>query len=84
MRHLFLFAALATALAGCATTKVDKPPICDGRHRRPANLYGSVIVPDQPPGATSPISPGPAAPDADPGVKPQSLSNLPTGHGSCA
>ncbi len=40
--------ALAGPLAGCATSKTPKLAVCDGRHKRPANPYGS-ILPGAPP-----------------------------------
>jgi hypothetical protein len=39
---------LAVPLAGCATPKTPKLNVCDGRHKRPANPYGSVL-PGAPP-----------------------------------
>lgn len=41
----------AALLGGCALTGGDRLPICDGKHRRPANPNGSVLLPtvvDQP------------------------------------
>jgi type IV secretion system protein VirB7 len=43
-------------LAGCATQNDAKPAVCDGKHRRPANPYGSVLP-------SAPAAPG-KAPDA--------------------
>lgn len=37
------------ALGGCASLGKTKAPVCDGKHRRPANLYGSVLDPAAPP-----------------------------------
>lgn len=68
MSRLLLSACLALAVAGCSTTKADKPPVCDGKHRRPANLYGSVLSPE-------------GAADA---AKPQALSAAPDPNRSCA
>ena len=45
---------MALALGGCASLGKEKAPVCDGKHRRPANLYGTVLDPTAPP---------PAAPD---------------------
>jgi type IV secretion system protein VirB7 len=61
MRKLILIAVLGLGLAGCSTLSKDKPPICDGKHRRPANPYGSVLDPTTPP-ATSPAA-ADSAPD---------------------
>jgi hypothetical protein len=44
-RAITRLGALAIALlvlAGCATHD-PKPAVCDGKHRRPANPYGSVL-----------------------------------------
>jgi hypothetical protein len=35
----------ALALAGCASTGGGKPAVCDGKHLRPANPYGTVLAP---------------------------------------
>ena len=34
---------LILAASGCASTSPQKAPVCDGKHRRAANLYGSVL-----------------------------------------
>ena len=54
-----LSVALALALAGCATHSEPKPAVCDGKHRRPANPYGTVlpIAPD--PKVVPPTTPWP-------------------------
>lgn len=63
-----LFALIASmALVGCASLQKERPPVCDGKHRRPANLYGSVLDP-----ATRPKPPS----------TPDKLSALPS-EGSC-
>ena len=49
MRNLALLVALGVTLAGCSTVKGTSPPPCDGKPRRPANLYGSVLDPSAPP-----------------------------------
>jgi len=46
------------ALAGCAGA-AEKPPVCDGEHRRPVNIHGSVI--GEAPGAADGADQGPAA-----------------------
>jgi len=63
---LGLSLAVAATLAGCASIRSEKAPICDGKHRRPANPYGSVLDPATPPSAA------PAA------QHPAKLSALPT------
>ena len=61
-----LVTALAIALSGCASAGGSAPPVCDGKHRRPVNLYGSVLDP-----AKSPTSaPSPAELGADAPVHP--------------
>jgi tRNA A37 threonylcarbamoyladenosine synthetase subunit TsaC/SUA5/YrdC len=32
-----------TLLIGCASTQSPKVAVCDGKHRRPANPYGTVL-----------------------------------------
>lgn len=41
MKPIFLVAALVL-LTGCATDS-QKLTVCDGKHRRPANPYGTVL-----------------------------------------
>jgi type IV secretion system protein VirB7 len=45
---LWLILVAAVALDGCAHLGKSALPICDGRHRRPANLNGSVLDPAAP------------------------------------
>ncbi len=62
-----LLLILSLFLAGCATGSGDTPPVCDGRNRRPANPYGSILVssptPVSPP-APSAVGSDPARPDS--------------------
>ncbi|MBB5747072.1 hypothetical protein [Brevundimonas variabilis] len=51
------------ALFACATFRPADPPVCDGRHRRPANPYGSILSP------AAPHTPAPAA-DASSSIDP--------------
>jgi hypothetical protein len=44
---LRLLLILCGLLGGCATIHDDTPPTCDGRDRRPANPYGSILLPSQ-------------------------------------
>lgn len=60
------------AVSACASTSDGKLPICGGKHRRPANPYGSVLAPKDE--ATPP-----AAPKA-----PDKVSALQSRVGSCA
>lgn len=71
MRRQSLILAVALALAGCASVRSDKAPVCDGKHRRPANLYGSVLDPSAPP------APAPSV------QHPEKLSALPPSYPSC-
>jgi hypothetical protein len=57
----------ALALAGCASTGSGKLAVCDGKHLRPANPYGSVLAP-----TTNGAAPAAAGPDA---AKPKTLSS---------
>ncbi len=43
MKRLTLVALGALALGGCTGTHIKPPAVCDGKHRRPANLYGSIL-----------------------------------------
>ena len=43
MKTLTIVTLGALALGGCAGTQIRKLAVCDGKHRRPANLYGSVL-----------------------------------------
>ena len=54
---LRLLLILSGLLGGCATARGDTPPTCDGRDRRPANPYGSVLLPSQ---SAPPVAPVPA------------------------
>lgn len=44
MRKL-LIVLVVLALGGCSTVGREKAPVCNGKHRRPANPYGSVLDP---------------------------------------
>lgn len=65
-RPILLGIATLGLLCGCANHSAKPPPICDGRHLRPANPYGSVLRPSLagPPAAqdTPDTTPAPAAP----------------------
>jgi len=67
MRCMLVLLTIGLAVAGCSTLEKEKAPVCDGKHRRPANLYGSVLDPAGPPRAAA---------------TPEKLFALPT-HGSC-
>jgi hypothetical protein len=59
--RLLTLAAAAATLAGCASLGRDDAPVCDGRHRRPANPRGSTLV-----SAPAPAQPEPLAPASAP------------------
>ena len=65
LRPLLLCLSGAALLAGCATasTKSAALPVCDGKHRRPANPYGSVLAGGLKPAVAS--LPGPAEASGD-------------------
>lgn len=43
MKRLAIVALGALALSGCTGTHIKAPAVCDGKHRRPANLYGTIL-----------------------------------------
>lgn len=43
MRSLTIVAIGVAALSGCTGTRIKPVSVCDGKHRRPANLYGSIL-----------------------------------------
>lgn len=43
MIRLTIVALGALALGGCAGSKIKPAAVCDGKHRRPANLYGTIL-----------------------------------------
>lgn len=61
MRPLVILLTFGLALAGCAATGRDKLAVCDGKHRRPANVHGSVLTP-------TPEAPPPAAQAPKPNI----------------
>ena len=73
-RTLIVMLALA-ALGGCATHSEPKPAVCDGKQRRPANPYGSVL-PSAPgkDGAPAATPPAPATPGPQSSIDPKSFA----------
>jgi len=51
MRTPLLLATLLPLVGGCATLTADRLPVCDGQARRPANPYGSMLLPPAAPAA---------------------------------
>lgn len=43
MKRLTIMAIGALALGGCTGTRIKPVSVCDGKHRRPANLYGTIL-----------------------------------------
>lgn len=43
MKRLIFVALGMAVLSGCTGTHIKPPPVCDGKHRRPANLYGTIL-----------------------------------------
>jgi hypothetical protein len=43
MKRLTIVALGAVAVSGCTGTHIRPPSVCDGKHRRPANLYGTIL-----------------------------------------
>lgn len=78
MRIPVLTVTAALALAACSATGGKKLAICDGRHLRPANPYGTVLAPATQRGTSAPPAGGAEA-------KPKTLSALgsPAAFGSC-
>lgn len=79
MRVRLLTLMAMFALAGCASTGGGKLAVCDGKHLRPANPYGSVLAPTTTGEALRPPATGSEA-------KPKALSSIasPAWFGSCA
>jgi type IV secretion system protein VirB7 len=79
MRLPVLTLLAVLALSGCASTGGGKLAVCDGKHLRPANPYGSVLTPTATGQAQTPAG---AAVEA----KPRKLSSAASSSsfGSCA
>lgn len=71
MKRLMIAGLGALVLSGCMGSHLKKLPVCDGKHRRPANIYGSILptlpvpVPPSEAGASLQDS---ASPPADSGT----------------
>jgi hypothetical protein len=79
MRIPVLIVAASFALAACSSTGGKKLAVCDGKHLRRANPYGTVLAPPAE-GAATPSAEG------TPEAKPKTLSSAasPKSFGSCA
>jgi hypothetical protein len=82
MTRLAAPALTLLVLAGCAHHD-PKPAVCDGKHRRPANPYGSVL-PNIPDGSSARPSGGmpPPAPPPGPMSRVDPRSFAPCGDGA--
>lgn len=78
MRIPILIISASLALAACSSTGGGKLAVCDGKHLRPGNPYGTVLAPAAAEVRTS-APPGAAEP------KPKTLSSMgsPASFGSC-
>ena len=78
MRIPVLAVAAALVLTACSSTGGKKPAVCDGKHLRPANPYGTVLAP-----VTEGATPSPPAGTGE--AKPKTLSFIgsPAAFGSC-
>ncbi len=76
MARYLPMAAAFLLLTGCATQD-PKPAVCDGKHRRPANPYGSVLPNIPNANAATPLAtPSPrAAPGPRSSIDPQSFAS---------
>lgn len=43
MKRMILISFGALALSACTGHRIKPAAICDGKHRRPANLYGTIL-----------------------------------------
>jgi hypothetical protein len=59
MRMTLALLTVLVLVSGCATAE-PKPAVCDGKHRRPANPYGTVL--QATPASTTPPAPSTVAP----------------------
>ena len=89
MKRLTLVALGAFALSGCTGTHIKPAAVCDGKHRRPANLYGSILptlpvpLPASQSGGQSIVAPPSAAePSGAPGPGPLPAPPPPPSTGS--
>ncbi len=69
MRIPVFTVAAALALSACSATGGGKLAVCNGKHLRPANAYGSVLAPALEGGA-------PARPAGTGEAKPKTLSSV--------
>lgn len=68
LTRLALIAAAVQAVTACASFTDTDAPVCDGRHRRPANPWGSILAPQVTPSAILSPQAEPKAPAPAPAV----------------
>jgi hypothetical protein len=79
MRMRVLTLTAIFALAGCASTGGARLAVCDGKHLRPANPFGSVLAPTT---TGQALTPPAAGGEAKPGKLSSAASS--SSFGSCA
>lgn len=77
MRVPVLVISASLALAACSSTGGGKLAVCDGKHLRPGNPYGTVLAPAAEVSTSAP----PGAAEAKP--KALSVIDSPASFGSC-
>jgi type IV secretion system protein VirB7 len=84
-RPILLAMAGSALLSACATPAAKPLPVCDGRHLRPANPYGSVLQPATPAAPVANVKPAGSAPiTQDPAAGSDRASpQAPGAHGGC-
>lgn len=87
MKRLLGLGLTALILAGCQTTASEnKAPICSGKHRRPMNIYPSILTsPGTSSGQPAPVAAAAEAPVAavQPATAPEVIAtahNTPVAH----
>ncbi len=78
MRPMLLILVPLLSLAACASSGGGKLPVCDGKHLRTGNPYGSVLAPTPEGDRKAPAGTVETTP------KPLSAIERPSAFGSCA
>lgn len=82
MRAIYLIGAIGISLCACASNPNQTPPVCDGKHIRPVNLYGSVLSDERDPLEAPPTQVPPNGGAVSPSIKPLSAID-PRSFASC-